>query len=437
MDTKQVFQSLIALKQREMPFDLIKRDLELPVHSGKIITVPGVRRCGKSSLMTLAINRLLEEGIAKERILWIGFDDERLVNLSADELNTVITAYMEMSPQVDISTVYMFFDEIQNIEHWELFIIRLYKSYCKNIFISGSNAGMLSAELATSLRGWPIEYEEFPLSFAEYCRFKQIDTHHFLEADQARLLHTFKCYNQGSAFPEVVQTPSESMQSRLLQGYFNAMLFRDLVERYDLGNVGVVKYFIKRVMNNLTKPTSINGIYNDLKSQGYKVGRDRLYELADQCCSIFLFFRVGKYETSMIKEKSSLPKYYMVDNGMRQAVVYAESDDHGKLLENSVFLHLRRHNNEEGAITYFNNGKECDFVVKRQGHVEQLIQVTWSLGDEKTKEREITGLLEAAKATRCSNLWILTCEEEDTLERDGNVIKIMPAWKWMLADSGH
>ena len=143
--------------------------MELPIDSGQIITVPGVRRCGKSSLMMLAINRLIENGIDKKKILWIGFDDERFHGMGTEGLDDVITSYMEMHPDIPIKEVYMFFDEIQLIDNWELFVLRVYKNYCKNIFVSGSNAQMLSGELSSALRGWPLEYEAFPLSFHEFC----------------------------------------------------------------------------------------------------------------------------------------------------------------------------------------------------------------------------------------------------------------------------
>lgn len=128
---KELFKSLIALKQSEIPFDVIERDLELPINRKKIITIPGVRRCGKSTMMEIAINHLVKDGVSKERILWLGFDDERLTDLSTDEFDEIISAYMELFPHIPIKDVYMFFDEIQLVKNWEYFVLRLYKSYCK------------------------------------------------------------------------------------------------------------------------------------------------------------------------------------------------------------------------------------------------------------------------------------------------------------------
>ena len=429
---KELFKSLIALKQSEIPFDVIERDLELPINRKKIITIPGVRRCGKSTMMEIAINHLVKDGVSKERILWLGFDDERLTDLSTDEFDEIISAYMELFPNIPIKDVYMFFDEIQLVKNWEYFVLRLYKSYCKNIFVCGSNATMLSTELASVLRGYPLEFPTTTLSFNEFCRFSGISTTDVLEQDKARLRMAFKEYNSSSSFPEIVLTKNKSEQLKLLQGYFNTMILKDLVEHYNTKNIEVVKYFTKRILANLSKPTSINAIYNDIKSQGLKVGKNDLYLWANYLCNIFLFSRISKYTKSIIKEQQSLDKYYCVDNGIRNAVLLPQRNDEGKLLENNVFLHLNRNRQPYEKITYFKENCECDFVVQHDDLVIQLIQVTWTMADPATKEREINGLLEAAKVTGCANLTIVTFDEESTITTDGYTIHTVPAWKWML-----
>lgn len=277
---KEIIKSLIAINQSEIPFDVIERDVKLPTNRQKIITVPGVRRCGKSTMMEIAINELVRDGLPRQNILWLGFDDERLKNMSSEELDEIIVPYMEMFPDIPIKEVHMFFDEIQLIKDWEYFVLRVYKSYCKNIYVCGSNATMLSTELSFVLRSYPLEYETYPLSFNEYCRFKNIVTNGFLEQDRARLKSAFEVYNQASAFPELVLTASKSKQIKLLHAYFDTMILRDLAEHYHITNTGVVRYFVKRIMANLTKPTSINAIYKDIKSQGKQrrfVSLGRLY----------------------------------------------------------------------------------------------------------------------------------------------------------------
>lgn len=432
MNIKRTFQAIISLKQNDIPLSLIERDLELPIDSGHIITIPGVRRCGKSSLMELAIARLLTKGVKKQHILWISFDDERLRDITADDLDDILIGYREMYPDIDLKTTYMFFDEIQNIKDWELFVLRVYKSYCKNIFVSGSNASMLSEELSTALRGWPLEYEEFPLSFSEYCRFKNISIDKYSEQGQATLVNAFNEYLREGGYPEVVLSNNESIKSKLLQSYFNAMLFRDLIERYQLSNVQAVRYFIKRIMCNLSKPTSINAVYNDLKSQNIKATKERLYELADQCCSIYLLFRLSKYNRSFAKENQAQPKYFVVDNGLWRSVLVPQNEENGKLLENAVFLHLRRKLFPNKKLYFYSDKKECDFVVQEADTVQTLIQVSWSLSDPSTRRREIEGIVEAHKATGCTNLYILTNNEEEEIKVDNLSIHVMPVWRWML-----
>ena len=271
MTIKETIKSLIALKQEEIPVSYNPREVELPIDSKKIITTVGVRRCGKSTLMELCIERLLKSGVSPRQIAWIGFDDERFDQMQTSDFNSILEAYMEMFPDIPIKDVYFFFDEIQRIEGWELFVMRLSKHYSKHIFISGSNADMLSEELNTALRGWPLEYKEYPLSFKEYCQFKGIPTDSHLEKDLALLRCTFDSFVHEGGYPEVVLEPSRVMKDKLLQGYFNAMIFRDLIDRYKLSNPERVKYVIKRLMAGMTKPASINAIYNDMRSQGRKV----------------------------------------------------------------------------------------------------------------------------------------------------------------------
>ena len=171
---KQYIKTQIAMRQAEFPTLLKKRECQLPIDVDKIITIPGVRRCGKTSRMEGVVNELLNSGVGRERILWVSFDDERFVNMIPDEFDLIIEAYREMYPHIDMQSVYIFFDEIQLINNWEYFVMRLFKHYSKHIYISGSNATMLSSELKSALRGWPDEQETLPLSFKEYCVFNEI-----------------------------------------------------------------------------------------------------------------------------------------------------------------------------------------------------------------------------------------------------------------------
>ncbi len=429
---KDVIKSLISIKQSEIPFDVIDRDERLPIDGTDLITTCGVRRCGKSTMMEIAINELFASGVLKENILWVGFDDERLVNMTSDELDEVLAAYMEMFPETQIKNVYMFFDEIQLIENWEYFVLRVYKSYCRHIFISGSNTTMLSSELASALRGYPLEYRQYPLSFKEYCRFTGVPTIGWTEQDHARLRVAFEQFNRGCMFPKVVLTKSESEKVKLTQSYFNTMILKDMAEHYKIKNTALLRYFVKRVMNCLTKPVSMNSIYNDFRSQGFKTAKDEIYSWADYICNVFMFIRVPKYDKSLARQRKSIDKYYFIDNGMRTMVLLSQNEDKGKNLENTVLLQLERLCRDTDKICYYQGTGECDFVVQREDTITQLIQVSWSISAADTRSREIAGLIEASTATGCDSLMIITADEENIIRNSGKEIAVVPAWKWLL-----
>lgn len=429
MSLRQTFQSVISLHQVELPYDLIERDLSLPVDKGNIVTVTGVRRCGKSSLLKLAINKLLASGVPKERILYVGFDDERFDLMEKGDFDVILQAYREMFPGQSLKEVYMFFDEIQLIKGWELFVLRVYKDYCKNIFITGSTAEMLSGEMASALRGYPDEYKEQVLSFKEYLRFRSINDNPFTEDGAAILRQAFKEYCLEGGYPKVVLTGEQSEKTKLLQSYFNTMLFRDMIEHYGIRSApSVVRYFLKRVMENLSKPTSVNKIFNELKSAGMKAGKDSLYEWLDDACRIFLFHRVPCFTQSVSKENAMPSKYYIADAGLRNAVLSPQSRDEGKALENIVFMMLNSTLGEEDRLFFYKGDRECDFVVQRREEVSELIQVCWEL-DGANKDRELEGLLEASKKTGCKNCSVITFDRQETILYKGLPVKIQSAWR--------
>ena len=429
MELRSTFQSIIALHQEELPLMLNERETKLPVDGGRIVTVTGIRRCGKSSLLGLVMNRLIENGVSRQQILCIGFDDERFLSISAENLDEILQAYREMFPNQPMKDVYMFFDEIQLVEGWELFVLRVYKTYCKNIYITGSTAKMLSEEMASALRGWPDEYREYPLSFNEYLSFRGINANRFTEEGRAILADNFRSYCKEGGFPQVVLTEGISRKTKLLQSYFNTMLFRDMIEHYHIGASSVVvRYFLKRVMNNLTKPTSVNNIYNELKSQGMKVSKDSLYAWLEYACNIYMFRRVPKYTKSLVKESMSPSKYYMTDIGLRNAVLLSQSEDEGKALENIVYMMLERSLKEDDRVFYFSEAKECDFVIQRGEQIEELVQVCWEL-EETNIEREVGGILAASAVTDCRTCKIITFNQQRTIQRGELIIEVLPVWR--------
>ena len=411
---------------------LHERSLQLPLNKQRIVTVTGVRRCGKSSLLHLTINRLLASGVDKEQILYIGFDDERLANMDVSDFDEILQAYRLMYPDRPLSSVYMFFDEIQIVKGWELFVLRVYKSYCKNVYVTGSTAQMLSGEMSSALRGWPDEYTEYPLSFKEFIAFKGVKANRYTEEGAALMANMFKSYLLTGGFPQAVLANVETERVKLLQAYFNTMLFRDMIEHYNISaSPSVVRYFLKRVFNNITKPSSVNNIYNDLKSQGLKLSKDSLYQWLDYACNIFLLHKVPKYSKSIIKQSTSLSKYYVVDFALAKSVLLPQSEEEGKALENAVYMHLARHLNENEQIYYFNEGAECDFVIANDEGVKELIQVCWEL-DEFNTPRECGGLCAASAATGCKKASIVTCNQAQSIHYGDLQINVVAAWDFML-----
>ncbi|MFU2372963.1 MAG: ATP-binding protein [Bacteroidales bacterium] len=432
MNLRNIFQSIIALHQEEIPLSLHERSLQLPLNKQRIVTVTGVRRCGKSSLLHLTINRLLASGVDKEQILYIGFDDERLANMDVSDFDEILQAYRLMYPDRPLSSVYMFFDEIQIVKGWELFVLRVYKSYCKNVYVTGSTAQMLSGEMSSALRGWPDEYTEYPLSFKEFIAFKGVKANRYTEEGAALMANMFKSYLLTGGFPQAVLANVETERVKLLQAYFNTMLFRDMIEHYNISaSPSVVRYFLKRVFNNITKPSSVNNIYNDLKSQGLKLSKDSLYQWLDYACNIFLLHKVPKYSKSVIKQSTSLSKYYVADFALAKSVLLPQSEEKGKALENAVYMHLARHLNENEQIYYFNEGAECDFVIANDEGVKELIQVCWEL-DEFNTPRECGGLCAASAATGCKKASIITCNQAQSIHYGDLQINVVAAWDFML-----
>ena len=433
--TKEDIKEVIELKQQEMPFCVKARSEMLPISGSQIVTLPGVRRCGKSTRMELAINDLLKAGVPKENILWIGFDDERFAQFSVSELDMILDAYREMFPEIALKDVWMFFDELPLVEGWELFALRVYKSYCKHIFICGSNAHTLSKEMKSELRGWPVEFETFPLSFAEYCDFVGIRRMSHLESEKAKVRMAFDAYNRLGGMPEIALTESLSLKYKKLQGYFDTMLLKDFIEHFGVKQPLVLRFFLKRVMAGIANPLSVNAIYGEIKAQGMRIAKDELYNWLQNACDIYLLQRVPRFSRSLAKQETALAKYYVIDNGIRNAVIPLQSDDDGKQLENTVYLELLRRRGGNEAISFWQGRGECDFVVNEDENVRRLVQVTWKMNEDspagrKTRKREIDGLIEASESLGCEDLTIVTHDEEASIKERGHDVKVIPAWKW-------
>ncbi|HMQ08578.1 MAG TPA: ATP-binding protein [Saprospiraceae bacterium] len=411
---------------RKLP-DAKKREIDIPLYSGKIITLIGPRRSGKSFLFFYLINQLLAKNIKKKQIILLNFEDERL-DFQQDGLDTILQAYRELYPETDLSTCYFFFDEVQNISGWEKFIRRIYDNYTKNIFITGSNAKLLSYEIATALRGRTVSFEVLPLSFREYLAFSAIEFDDHDAQTKSRVNIAFDKYLVEGGFPELL--PIEpSIKSRVLREYFDVMTYRDIIQRYAFSNLPVVKYFLKRISANCCSYISIHKAYNEIRSQGFRLDKNLLYQVYEAARNCFLCFDIKKFSYSELKEEGSERKTYFIDNGLLNVLTFKFSKNLGILLENVIYLELRRRSFE---IFYFKDKVECDFVIQSNNTLLTAIQVSYNMQDPDTRTREINGLLNACKKFKIKKGIIITYLDEAAFNQDDIEIQVIPAVQFLL-----
>ena len=411
-------------------FDVKPRDLQPPLDTKKIITLIGVRRCGKTSILYEMINKL-SVNVEKTSILFFNFEDERL-ELSVDELDLILQSYRELYPKQDLKKCYFFFDEIQNITGWEKFVRRLYDTVSKNIYITGSNSKLLSSEIATSLRGRTLSYEVYPLSFSEYLMFENIEIDLYSSKSLAYIRNAEAKFLKDGAFPEILFL-EEQYANKTLQEYFNVLLYKDLSERYNITNTIALKFFLKRIISSTTKQISINKIYNELKSSGIKIGKNTLYEFLEYVQNIYLAFTLQRYDDSLVNKELGERKIYTVDIGLNNATEFRFSDNIGKSLENAVFLELKR--KDKQLFYYKDTSSECDFIIQEANKIVKAIQVTYDMSDEEASKREIKGLLSACKKLNLSNGCIITYDREDEIIEDEISITLTPFYKWVLTQN--
>jgi len=427
MKKKQILKQIIRDFHLSSDFSLKPRVLELPVDSGKIITLIGVRRCGKTSILYDVINQLTQK-VNKTQILFINFEDERL-ELEIDELDLILQSYRELYPTHNLKECYFFFDEIQNIVGWEKFIRRLYDTITPNIFVTGSNAKLLSSEIASSLRGRSLTFEVYPLSLREYLNFKDIEIDLYSSASLAHIKNAMDSFLVDGGFPETLFL-EQKYTTQMLQGYFSVMIYKDLIERYAISNTVALKFFLKRIIASSTKQISINKIYNELKSSGIKIGKNSLYDFLDYVQTIYLALTLHRYDASLVNQEFGEKKIYSIDIGLTNAIAFRFSDNRGKALESAVFLELKRRGEE--IYYYSDKSSECDFIVSYNGAVIEAIQVSYEMSQSETKKREIKGVLSACKAFGLSKGMIITYDEEDETVEDGVVIEVVPFYRWVL-----
>jgi len=392
--------------------DFISKKITLP-HA---VVISGIRRCGKSTLLNQIINNFYPEGV-----YYLNFEDERLIDFEVADFNNLYEVFLEIYGERKV----FFFDEIQNITQWEVFVRRMQNKGYK-FFITGSNASLLSKELGTKLTGRCIIIELYPFSFREYLLFKGYNLKEqalSYTTERARIKKYFNEYLRYGGMPEYLKYND----STLLKRVYEDILYRDIVARYDIKQVktlrGLGLYLLSNVgtlfsYNNLTKILGV-GSMNTIKSY------------TDYLENSFLVSLVNKFSYSLKQQFVANKKVYCIDNGLADSVAFQFSKNKGKFLENLVFLELKRRYSQ---IYYYKTAHnlEVDFLIKDSKKGVFIIQVAENLDNEKTRQREITALTYAMDELKLKNALILTEDTDEEIKLKGKFILVQPIYKWLL-----
>ena len=417
--------------ERDLPRS-VPRDGKLAEIRGKADVVIGMRRSGKTWFCFQKIRELLAAGVKKEAILYLNFEDDRLLDFTVSDFQAILDVYYGKFPEHKDTCCFFFFDEIQRIDRWEMFIRRLLDTENVQVYVTGSSSKLLSTELATNLRGRSLATEIFPFSFSEFLKCHQLfkgRPQTFGSRTAAVLRKAVKDYLETGGFPEVQELPKD-LRTEVLQGYIDAVLLKDIVERHRVSNVTAIKYLVRHSMHATGGKFSVNKFYNTLKSMGVKCTKNSLYQYLDHLTDAFLFFRVPIHSRSEKTRTINPAKIYSIDTGLLNAMIFRNSTDNGPFLENMVFMHLRR---EGHAVEYVQtkDGYETDFFTRHKATGDvRLIQVCWNMTDQKTFGRELRGLQSAMTEFSVDSGTIVTWDDENTL--DGG-IEVVPIWKWLLS----
>lgn len=358
-----------------------------------ILIITGIRRCGKSTLMLQLSNQTADD------FTFFNFEDSRIFNFDKED-------FPKLDEVLGEPAVY-FFDEIQNIDQWEVFIRNLHDRE-KMICITGSNASLLSKELGTRLTGRNLQYELFPFSYSEFLQF----------TEQQRNAASFRNYLRDGGFPDYLTSGNKEV----LQQLFKDIIYRDIVVRHGVRNSKVLVDIALNLISNVSKEYSLNRLANTFGVGSANSVSDYVQWFEDS----YLLFSLPRFSTSPKSIAINPKKVYTIDMGFAQANSLSFSEDSGRLLENAVFLHLRRKYKD---LYYFREKGECDFVVKEGVKITQAFQVCMEVHSDNLN-REVNGLVEALERFGLEQGVIVTLDQEDELKQDGKVIRMVPAWKW-------
>jgi uncharacterized protein len=432
---KEIISQLIDdFQERKLPV-VVPRTATFAEVNGKVDVVIGMRRAGKTWFCFQKITELLEKGVKKDKILYLNFEDDRLLEFRVHHFQEILDVYYAKYPENKNNTCYFFFDEIQRINQWEIFIRRLLDSENARIYLTGSSSKLLSTEIATGLRGRALTTEIFPLSFQEFLRFHGLfadPPETFSSKTAAVLRKAATDYFETGGFPEVQYLPAH-LRVEILQGYIDTVLLKDIVERHQVSNITAIKYLVRHLITAPSRKFSVNKFYNTLQSMSIKCAKNSLYEFLDHLIDAFVFYRAPIHTRSEKARRLNPVKIYTIDTGLVNAMMFRNSSDLGPLLENMVYMHLRRNNHAVEYVTT-RDGHESDFLARNTITKEtRLIQVSWKISEKPTFERELRGLKKAMAELSIPSGEIVTWDDEARID---DAITIAPAWKWLLEKIG-
>lgn len=402
------------------------KKIDLFKSSKEIIVLKGIRRSGKSSLLYLEIESLIKSGVSTENILFVNFEEPKFSNyLDVSLLDAVYESYLEfLNPK---GQIYIFLDEVQVVDGWEKWVLKMYETH-KNVqlYVTGSSSKLLSSEFSTALSGRHLSVDVYPLSFREFLVFKEIIVTKKLDliSKNLEIKKAFTEYLKWGGFPKISTLEKELVKKSELISYYDTIILKDIIQRHSLSYSSDLKKLSLYLLSNVSKLYSINKLKN-LNLGAY----DTIKKYIEYLKETYVIFDVELYDVSLKKQLINPKKIYCIDTGLLQAVSFRFSEDYGRLLENCVYVELKRKDLE---VYYHRQKKECDFVIKSDNSIVSAIQVSASLEDEDTRKREIEGLLDACRTYNLKEGLILTKEEEEEYFIEGVKISIVPVYKWLL-----
>ena len=413
--------------------ELTPRRVVLPGLPGKADVVSGMRRTGKTYLLFQKMKELVDSGVPRERLLYLNFEDERLLPVRTEDLHRISDAFYRRYPDNRDVECWFLLDEIQNVPGWERFVRRLIDSPGSRVVVTGSSARLLSSEIATSLRGRSLTTELLPFGFAESLDHAGLAAPRVWPpgaSARSRLARHLERFLEVGGFPEV-QGLDEPLRRRVLRDYVDVVLFRDVVERHGVTNVAALRQLVRRVLRSPAGELSLHRLYNDFRSQGLRVGKDNLYEYLSHLEEAHFVHAVSIEARSERKRMVHPRKVYLADPALARAHSFEAEADRGHLFENLVYVELRR----RGAdVTYYRtaSGRQVDFLVRRGDEEPVLLQASLDLAREETRRRELEALEEAMEERRVRTGQVVTLFDEGTERTGAGTIRIRHAAAWFL-----